>query len=122
MLVNLRSRRSVDLVVVVGACKATDTTEAVAAATTPGMVSISNRLCLDWISAVPIGTPFRGTVEHIPTANAVVERLVVDTATTAHKRGRQVSASDKDRSDCGRVAAEDAVHQVALASEEERHR
>ena len=36
-------------------------------------------------------------------------------------RGHQVSESDTDRSDCKRVSAEDAVHQVALASEEERH-
>ena len=91
MLVNLRIRRSVGLVVVRGAGKATGTTEVVAATKTPGMVLISNRVCLDGISAVPIGTPFRGTVKHMSTTNAAVERLVVDAVTTGQSCLNSVS-------------------------------
>jgi hypothetical protein len=98
MLVNLRTRRSVDLVVVVGACKATDTTEAVAEATTPGMASISNRLCLDWISAMPIGigTPFRGDSRAYTNRQRSRGKAGGGHSNDGARKGRQVSESDKD--------------------------
>ena len=129
-------------IVVMSAGKATDMTEAVymeevaigeeevvairISPTRPGMVLISSILIC--ISAVLIGMPVRGMVEHVLAVNETVEGLTEDAVTTDHVE--DVATVEGDRFHkliligltpaVEYVATEDMVYRTVLALEDER--